>query len=312
MAYLLKEITQRSRPYQGNEHGSFFQGGTSFPSEHSAIAWSVASVWAHEYPGTLSQIFVYGLASAVTMSRVTGRQHFPADAFIGSALGWYFGRQVYRAHHDAELGGTSWGSPLPESTGEKTRNPENMGSPYVPLDNWVYPALERLAALGYIQTAYLGIRPWTRMECARLVDEASDRISDDGEDDRAAKVLDELAAEFGLESERRDGAANLGASVDSIYTRVTGISGPPLRDGYHFGQTIINDFGRPYGQGFNNITASTAHAEAGPFAVYVRGEYQHAPAVPSASPQVLQDIANADLTTPVSNGKAQSQPTGFA
>ena len=56
VAYFLKEITQRPRPYQGNEHGSFFQGGDSFPSEHAAIAWSVASVWAHEYPGKLSQI----------------------------------------------------------------------------------------------------------------------------------------------------------------------------------------------------------------------------------------------------------------
>jgi hypothetical protein len=56
VAYFLKEITQRPRPLQGNEHGSFFQGGDSFPSEHAAIAWSVASVWAHEYPGKLSQI----------------------------------------------------------------------------------------------------------------------------------------------------------------------------------------------------------------------------------------------------------------
>jgi hypothetical protein len=306
VAYFLKEITQRERPYQGNGHGTFFQGGSSFPSEHAAAAWSAASVFAHEYPGVLTQILAYGLASAVTVSRITSEQHFASDALIGSALGWYFGRQVYRTHHDTGLGGTSWGSPLPESTGEKTRNPKNMGSPYVPLDSWVYPALERLAALGYIQTAYLGIRPWTRMECARMVDEASDRISNDGEDDRAVKLIDQLAIEFALESARRDGVANLGASVDSIYTRVTDISGPPLSDGYHFGQTIINDFGRPYGEGFNNVTGVTAHAVAGPFAVYVRGEYQHAPAIPSGSPQVLQDIANADLTTPVSNGKAEA------
>ncbi|MGA7399130.1 MAG: hypothetical protein WBW38_03845, partial [Candidatus Sulfotelmatobacter sp.] len=50
IAYAFKEITQRQRPFQGNGHGNFFGGGTSFPSEHSAIAWSIASVWAHEYP----------------------------------------------------------------------------------------------------------------------------------------------------------------------------------------------------------------------------------------------------------------------
>ena len=310
VAYLLKEITQRPRPYQGNEHGSFFQGGTSFPSEHSAIAWSVASVWAHEYPGTLSQIFAYGLASAVTVSRVTGRQHFPADAFIGSALGWYFGRQVYRAHHNAELGGTSWGSPLPESTGEKTRNPENMGSPYVPLDNWVYPALERLAALGYIQTAYLGIRPWTRMECARLVDEASDSISDTGDSSEdAARLYQELAQEFAPERGRLDGHRNLGATLESVYTRVTNISGPPLRDGHHFGQTIIDDYGRPYGEGVNLISGASTDAVAGPFSFYVRGEYQQAGSVPAVSQQTLQAMANADFS-PVFGSSIS--PPGFS
>ena len=46
VAYLLKNATQRPRPYQANGSGTFFQGGSSFPSEHAAIAWSVASVMA--------------------------------------------------------------------------------------------------------------------------------------------------------------------------------------------------------------------------------------------------------------------------
>src|ERR1017187_8666189 len=33
---------------------------------------------------------------------------------------------------------------------------------YVPVDSWVYPALDRLHGLGYLDTAFLGIRPWTR------------------------------------------------------------------------------------------------------------------------------------------------------
>src|SRR5215469_2296774 len=143
IAYFLKGITQRPRPYQVNGNGTFFQGGSSFPSEHAAIAWSIASVMAHEYPSTFTKILAYGLATGISATRVTGQQHFSSDVIIGSALGWYFGRQVYRAHHDTELGGDSWGDLLPDSSsGEKTRNPENMGSPYVPLDSWVYPALE--------------------------------------------------------------------------------------------------------------------------------------------------------------------------
>jgi Capsule assembly protein Wzi/PAP2 superfamily len=301
VAYLFKEITQRQRPLDGNGHGDFFKGGSSFPSEHSAVAWSIASVWAHEYPGTLSQIAAYGMASAVTITRVTAKQHFPTDAVIGSVLGWYFGRQVYRAHHDPELGGTSWGSVLDEKTAEQSPNPDNMGSPYVLLDSWVYPAIDRLAALGYIQTAYLGIRPWTRMACAQMIEEAGEHLAGVDSSDEAAKTYRELTREFEEEHNHLDGASNLGADIESIYSRETNISGPMLRDGYHFGETITNDFGRPYGRGGNFVGGVSARAVAGPFAFYVRGEYQQAPAIASDPANVLQAIADADFTLPVSN-----------
>lgn len=306
IAYAFKEITQRQRPYQGNGHGTFFNGGASFPSEHSAVAWSVASIVAHEYPGKLIEIAAYGAASAVTLTRVTSKQHFPSDAFVGSALGWYLGRQVYRAHHNPESGGAPWGD-LWENHPEAPRNPAKMGSPYVPLDSWVYPAITRLAALGYIHSAHLGMRPWTRLECARLLEEANEFITGDetAGDRQAQKTFDALAGEFAEETGRLNGAENLGVSLDSIYTRFTGISGAPLNDGYHFGQTIINDFGRPYGEGFNSVDGLTTHAEAGPLAFYFRGEYQHVPAVASNSPQILQAIANADQTLPLANGRAE-------
>lgn len=303
IAYLMKSATQRPRPYQANGSGTFFQGGTSFPSEHAAIAWSVASVMAHEYPGTFTKILAYGLATGISATRVTGQQHFASDVIIGSALGWYFGRQVYRAHHDADLGGDSWGDLLPESSGDKERNPANMGSPYVPLDSWVYPALERLIALGYIKSGYLGIRPWTRMECARMLEEAEQNIADEDESSATASgIYRDLAREFSMENSRLEGAANLGASLDSVYVRATNISGTPLRDGYHFGQTIINDYGRPYGAGFASVEGFTSHAEAGPLSISVQAEYQHAPAVASDPPGVLQATADVDLTLPLANG----------
>src|SRR5437667_9931780 len=52
----LKYSLGRQRPFQGNGTGSFLQGGTSFPSEHSAAAWSIAGVVAHEYPGPLMKL----------------------------------------------------------------------------------------------------------------------------------------------------------------------------------------------------------------------------------------------------------------
>ena len=306
VAYAFKEATQRQRPYQGNGSGDFFTGGASFPSEHTAIAWSVASVWAHEYPGWLSQAAAYGLATTVTMTRVTAKQHFPSDVIVGTALGWYFGRQVYRAHHDPELGGSGWGSVVEEKTGEKPRNPNYMASPYVPLDSWIYPALERLIALGYIKSAVLGMRPWTRMQCAHLLEDAEDNFPDHGvEDGGAGNLYTALISEFRPEISRLDGAANVGARVESVYTRATGISGSPLRDSYNFGQTIVNDYGRPYWMGFNEVTGVTADAEAGPASFYLRGEYQHAPATPSYSPQAQAAVAAAIFVPPFANGIAE-------
>src|SRR5216684_6113315 len=52
----LKYSLRRQRPVQGDGSGAFFQGGTSFPSEHAAAAWSVAGVIAHEYPGPFTKI----------------------------------------------------------------------------------------------------------------------------------------------------------------------------------------------------------------------------------------------------------------
>src|SRR5580700_8896163 len=66
------------------------------------------------------------------------------------------------------------------SSDDKQRSVGNMASTYVPLDSWVYPAFDRLAALGYVQTAFVALRPWTRMECARLLEETSDRTADEG------------------------------------------------------------------------------------------------------------------------------------
>ena len=45
--------------------------------------------------------------------------------------------------------------------------------------------------------------------------------------------------------------------LESYYTRFLGIDGPILRDSYHLGQTINNDYGRPYQTGFNAIAGAS-------------------------------------------------------
>jgi len=97
---VLKEISQRARPRAGRERSEFFEGGTSFPSGHAIQAWSVATVIAHEYRDRPAvQIAAYGIASAVSMARFTGRRHYLSDVLVGSALGYGIGKYVYRAHH---------------------------------------------------------------------------------------------------------------------------------------------------------------------------------------------------------------------
>jgi hypothetical protein len=134
------------------------------------------------------------------------------------------------------------------------------------------------------------------MECARLLDGAATRVQSDSDhaNPEAARLVRSLQAEFALESARLGGGRNLSAQVESIYTRFTGISGRPLNDSYHFGQTLINDYGRPYQEGFNLVTGFSSHAEAGPLAFYVRGEYQHSPLAPAYPLSVRQAIAGMD------------------
>ena len=169
------------------------------------------------------------------------------------------------------------------------------GSTYVPLDSWIYPALERLAALGYIHTQFAGIRPWTRLECARLIDEAGERVQqEDMGPAEAIRLYRALEKEFAEQLGALGGGRNRGLRLESLYTRFTGIGGTPLTDGFHFGQTIVNDYGRPYHEGANVVTGFSARGVAGRFAVYVRGEYQHAPSSPALSEQARNVIAAAD------------------
>lgn len=144
----MKYSLRRERPFQGSGSGSFFQiGSTSFPSEHAAAVRSVAGVIAHEYPGPLTKIMAYGLASLVSVSRVKAHQHFPSDVLVGSVIGNLIAQNIYGRHHDSALGGGEWRSISEIFRGDGSYSPANQGSPYVPLVSWVYPAFDRLAVL---------------------------------------------------------------------------------------------------------------------------------------------------------------------
>ena len=294
----LKYSMRRERPYQANGAGSFFSGGTSFPSEHAAAAWSIAGVIAHEYPGTLPRMLAYSMASAVSFSRVRARQHFPSDVLVGAALGYLISQNVYKRRHNPETGGGAWEFPE-EFTGSGTVHSRAfLGSPYVPLDSWVYPAMERLAALGYVRTSALGMRPWTRQECSRLLEEAAERQPDSESPPEVEDLYRALSLEFQGDADALESGSTVHAQLESVYQRSLGISGTPLTDGYHFGQTVLNDYGRPFQAGFNTAVGTSGWTTAGPFVIYARGEYDYAPSAPATSADVRGFISGVDQLPP--------------
>lgn len=315
-------ITRRDRPLDGNGSGKFFDAGmdSSFPSMHAAAAWSMASVLARRYPGWLTQVGLYSLATAVSLSRVTAREHFPSDVVVGSALGWLVGRYVSRTGgHDRNYWledrseKTSPAPPAQQASRAKNddENTAPAGSPYVPMDNWVYDALDRLAAFGFIPSQISGLRPWTRAECRRQVVEADEQIESKN-DAMKSSVIDQVKALLSALHREFDGEETGRSQIvlDSVYLRNGAIAGPVLNDGNHFGQTWSNDFGRPYGRGWNSIDGFQAHAESGRFFAYIDGEYQHAPGEPSYSLPTRQLIAGLD-GNPVQGPAAQAETNRF-
>ena len=310
--YALKYAFGRERPLQDNYRGRFGQGGVSFPSQHAAAAWSIASVIAHEYPGPLTSLFAYGLASAVSASRISGKQHFPSDVLVGSAIGWLEGMYVYRKHHDPRIGGGEWET-YAEAHDNSERSAGNIGSPYVPLDSWIYPAMERLAGLGLLNDEFMGMRPWTRGECARLVNEAADQLPDVGTgNSEASGLIEALQREFRPEIE---GTGSNGAGtfrLESLYSRTEHISGAPLTDGYTFAQTQVNDFGRPYGEGWSTVNGFSTYAIRGPWVAYVRGEEQTAPSIPAFSLATREFVQSVDHYPQLPPGTAQPAVSQFS
>jgi hypothetical protein len=168
----------------------------------------------------------------------------------------------------------------------------DRGSVYVPFDSWIYPAMARLFSLGYVDSAYMDMRPWTRLSCLHMLEETYPKLEAAPQDTEAWNLFLALAKEFGYDA----AAPSTRAGLANVYARPMGIAGPPINDSFHFGQTIINDDGRPYQEGFNAVTGFNADAEWWRLTLQVRGEYQHAPGR-SAYPASVQALfAQVDST----------------
>jgi hypothetical protein len=166
------------------------------------------------------------------------------------------------------------------------------GSTYVPVDNWIYPALDRLHALGYVDSGFLGLRPWTRLSIAHMLELSADSIETDTNNDEARLIYFAVLREVKPDSDRGTSLIHPHPEMESVYSQIRGIGSTPLRDSFHLGQTIIDDYGRPYEHGFSNYTGFSARAEAGRFSLYYRGEFQHAASAAGYSSALAADLSN--------------------
>lgn len=101
---VLKAITRRERPSDrplaGPYNDTFFKSsagplgkGSSFPSGHAMMGFSVAAVFARRYKQHRWLPWVaYGAATVISFTRVTTGAHFPSEVFIGGALGYAIAR----------------------------------------------------------------------------------------------------------------------------------------------------------------------------------------------------------------------------
>lgn len=177
-----------------------------------------------------------------------------------------------------------------------------LGSPYIPVDSWIYPAMLRLYSLNYVDGMFLGMRPWTRATVSSMLKDAADRIEEAGNDGRPATeeargIYDAVSRELHSNADGPSETYAKTTCIESVYSVVRTISGTPLRDSYHLGSTIVNDYGRPYEGGFNNYSGASGYATAGRFALYVRGEFQGAPSATGYSAALANALSTVDSTT---------------
>ena len=91
---VLKLATARNRPNM--------EDNKSFPSGHAMSSFALAAVMSREYHDKPLVVFgSYGFATAVSLARVGGLNHFPSDVLVGAVIGELIGRYV--VHHHAQL-----------------------------------------------------------------------------------------------------------------------------------------------------------------------------------------------------------------
>jgi membrane-associated phospholipid phosphatase len=83
----LKVIAGRQRPNANEGADAFFQGGSSFPSGHTAEAFTLAATIASHYDSLWIKGTAYGVASLVGYARIEQDAHFLSDVVASALIG---------------------------------------------------------------------------------------------------------------------------------------------------------------------------------------------------------------------------------
>jgi hypothetical protein len=177
----------------------------------------------------------------------------------------------------------------------------------------MYVSLTRLYSLGFIDRAFLGQRPWTRSAVQHMLEDTAAQLEDapnNAATDQAQELYDKLMHELSIDQEGPCRSHRGAARVESTYTVARGISGTPLHDSWHLGETVTNDYGRPVENGFNSYSGASGYATAGIFSIYLRGEFQYAPSATGYSQDLFNLLSKNDGIPVATNPVQATIPLG--
>ncbi len=100
--FIIKSVAERYRPYQSNNpeqwlgpKGMFSYD--SYPSGHTTVAFSTATMIAMEYPRpVIIPILAYSLATVTALGRINGNYHWGSDVLMGAAIGYFTSKLVFQ------------------------------------------------------------------------------------------------------------------------------------------------------------------------------------------------------------------------
>jgi membrane-associated phospholipid phosphatase len=99
-----KLLLGRRRPTENFGPRRFeFNGGTSFPSGHTSVAFEIATILSRHIDRTPVSWTCYALATTVALQRIDSRGHWPSDVVLSAVTGTLVARIVVHRNEERRL-----------------------------------------------------------------------------------------------------------------------------------------------------------------------------------------------------------------